>query len=148
MSRAHGRPSALRQSALFTQIQAIHIGKREENKKWSRALHQAQSNQPAEIQHSQKGSVSGVKYAQWFTKLNKAGELSMTLYCPLHFPRRGRDELWVLGIKASPPPLARVKQEPYALSVTLPLKHECPETQNPGYTNIHTACFPCHFLYT
>lgn len=147
MSRAHGRPSALRQSASFTQIQAIHIGKREENKKWSRALHQAQSNQQ-KYNIVKKDAVSVVKHAQWFPKLNKAGELSMTLYCSLHFPRQGRDELWVLEIKASPPPLARVKQEPYALSVTLPLKHVCPETQNPGYTNIHTACFPCHFLYT
>lgn len=70
----------------------------------------------------------------------------MTLYCSLHFPRRGKDELSVLEIKAAPPP-ARVKQEPYALSVTLPLKHVCPETQNLGYTNIHAAYFPCHFLY-
>lgn len=43
----------------------------------------------------------------------------MTL-CTLHFPRRDKDELQVLGIKTVPP-VAPGKWEPYAL---IPAKHK------------------------
>lgn len=101
------------------QTQVLQVGKEAGKKKWRRALYQAQRNQQ-KYGTIQEYAVYMVK-CEMIHKDEQSGKPPMTLYCSLHFPRLGKDELQVLGVKTAPP-LAAVKWEPYALR--LPAKHK------------------------